>query len=159
MKRRKRAATKKTKKPARASGRARKKTTKTGAKAAQKRSVKKTTQRKKAASGKKRATGTSKFLVPPHVSDPPHQGSTSGSSYTFTINLSGITCYQWKLQIGSALGTSDIYSGSPVNCPTNQVTVTGLPADGSRCWTKVPYKPTASSSWQMAGSPTYFTSN
>jgi photosystem II stability/assembly factor-like uncharacterized protein len=82
--------------------------------------------------------------IPAAMTSPANGSTLSGASVTFQWNT-GTAIQQYFLYIGSAVGTSDIYSQSQ---GTNlSVTVNGLPTDGRKLYVRL---------WSLAGSSWLF---
>jgi extracellular elastinolytic metalloproteinase len=72
-------------------------------------------------------TYTAADFIPKILSPPP--GSVLPSQATFEWSANGSSVDDWQLQLGSALGDTDIYDSGMLGAVTT-VTVSGLPTDG-----------------------------
>ena len=70
----------------------------------------------------------------------PLEGTTlPGSSVTFTWSTEGAAVTNWRLEIGTTAGSSNLYGKSWTAATTSQL-VTGLPTDGSIVYVKLKWK-------------------
>jgi len=98
---------------------------------------------------------TAKVVIPGNGSNHTYQTPAS-----VTVNFVGINPYSWKVEIGYALGTNDIYPGAEILRSSGLVDtgVVGLPGGTSLCYTKVKYRTTAGGQWKSVyGNETTFT--
>lgn len=101
----------------------------------------------------------------PLSSDPPNQGTTHGTTYTFywvnghqnPYHLPVPAC-SWRLKVGSVQNGDNIFSGPLLPASSNSQYVDTLPADGKAYWVTPSYQKVCPGGPFYDGNSTTFTS-
>ena len=75
---------------------------------------------------------------PPSMTSPVPNSALDNTSASFRWQDNGTNASQWRLQVGSSIGSSN-YADTQLAGTVRQLTVTGLPDDGSAVWVRLSY--------------------